>query len=139
MGELELDGRKPSQFIRRTKTKLNEIGLDPSDDILKHKIIKAMPNEAKISLTASQSLPMDKFCEVADNLYDVLNISSVNHISQPNSQTYSRYGQTNDNRRENKHESPVSRNCYTPYHPDQRPKICKAHVYYADRARTCKN
>ena len=28
-------------------------------------------------------------------------------------------------------------NAYLPYHRDQRPKICRAHVYYADKARTC--
>ena len=65
-GELELNGRKPSQFIRATKTKLTDIDLDPTDEILKHKLIKAMPPETQISMTASQSLSLDAFCAVAE-------------------------------------------------------------------------
>ena len=140
LGELELNGRKPSQFIRATKTKLTDIGLDPTDEILKHKLIKAMPPETQISMTASQSLSLDAFCAVADNLFELLNRSSVNNVeSHPHNKARSDRMQNNiSNQGHANHSSNLSNACL-PFHPDQKPKICRAHIFYAERARTCKH
>ena len=140
LGEMDLAGRKSSAFIRSTKAKLKEIDLKPSDEILKHKIIKAMPGEAKMSLTASQSLSLDAFCAVADNLFELLNRSSVNNVeSHPHNKARSDRMQNNiSNQGHANHSSNLSDACL-PFHPDQKPKICRAHIFYAERARTCKH
>ena len=146
LGQLHLDGRKPSQFMRHIKSKLLDVGLEPTDEVLKHKIIKAMPSEAVMSLTASQSLPLQAFTEIADNLYDLIERSSgVCHVNS-NKETHSsssnksgtnqNYGQhkVSENKRNNHKNFSLQ-----PYHPDQKPKICRAHLYFAEKARTCKS
>ena len=80
LGDMHLGSKKPSQFIRHVKGKLREIGLEPSDEILKNRLIKAMPESVRITLTASQSLDMDSFCNIADNLYDLVD-DSICHVS----------------------------------------------------------
>ena len=127
---MELGGRRPSLFIRSTMAKLREVGLQPSDEILKHKLIKVMPTEPRISLTASQSLPLDSFCDVADNLFELLNRSSLCSV-EPRAQKHIRpdrgyNSSTNSNHRT---QSSVVSSACQPFHSDQRPKLCRSHVY----------
>ena len=91
-------------------------------------------------MTASQSLSLDAFCAVADNLFELLNRSSVNNVeSHPHNKARSDRMQNNiSNQGHANHSSNLSNACL-PFHPDQKPKICRAHIFYAERARTCKH
>ena len=92
---MHLENRKPSQFIRHIKTKLRDIGLEPNDELLKNRLIKAMPESVRITLTASQSLDMTSFCSIADNLFDLVE-DPVCHTYVPLSQAVKKEISGND-------------------------------------------
>jgi len=141
LGEMHLENRKPSQFIRHIKSKLRDIGLEPNDELLKNRLIKAMPESVRITLTALQSLDMTSFCSIADNLFDLVE-DPVCHVS-----TYRSKSGTDSYARPAR---PVAENPYPtcstprgnhghfPFHPDQRQKICRCHIYFGENARRCK-
>ena len=148
LGTMNLEGRRPSQFVRNVTSKLRDIGLEPTEEILKHRLIKAMPENVRITLTASQSLPMTDFCMIADNLSDVME-GSVYQISTQR-QSFNTYHRDEKNHGYNPRwqKSPIRSNNYSmetrgnhgyfPFHPDQRQKICRCHIYFGERAKRCK-
>jgi len=82
LNDWALDGRKPSVFVRQMKSKMDDIGLKASDDILKARLVKAMPSNAQLVLTGQQSLPLENFVAIADSLMEVWdNQTTVAHLS----------------------------------------------------------
>ena len=73
LGQCSLDGLKPSAFIRHLKSKLQEISVTPSEDLLKTKLQQAMPEDAKLNLAGHAHLGIDDFVKVADSLHDMIN------------------------------------------------------------------
>ena len=105
--------------------------------MLKQRLVQEMPQKARLMLTASLNLPLDDFGKVADNLHDLMDEFEVNNVHQQPS----RVSTPNNNPRGTRPSSP-GRNKgnveYLPYHADQRQKICRAHIYFAGKARSCK-
>ena len=141
LGEATLDGKKPTQFLRSLRAKMKEIELEPSDEVLKQRLVQAMPQKARLMLTASLNLPLDDFGKVADNLHDLIDDYEVTQVQQKQP-TFSTSNNNHRGRDERtRPSSPTSSKGnigYLPYHVDQRQKICRAHIYFAGKARSCK-
>jgi hypothetical protein len=207
LGECNLEGKKPSLFLRNARRKLENIGMTPNDDVLKSRLLQAMPEQAKLCLTGQKSLPLENFLSVADSLYEMIE-TNVNAVTHPHrtpviaraegecafgngfrgngttdyaiggsstfgnetrgsgafayaargSNAYGNCGYGNrgnsfgygdrgnsfayGNRGCNVEDN--SRNIHTvnsgtmPYSDGQRQKICRSHLYFAERARSCK-
>ena len=85
LGECHLEGRKPAQFLRDMKSKLEGIGLKPNDDILKARLLQAMPQQAQISLTGPRHLPLQDFASVADSIFEIIDKPSlISHVTANN-------------------------------------------------------
>lgn len=85
--------------------------------------------------SVKQKLPLDNFCTIADNIFDLLErhgTSTINHLSR-NQQ------HVENHKRPQSPSSSHSRDHkgYMPYSEGQRPKICRAHIYFAAQARSC--
>jgi len=140
LGEATLDGKKPTNFLRALRAKMKEIELDPSDEVLKQRLIQAMPQRARLMLTTSLSLPLDEFGKVADNLHDLIDDYEVTHIKQKQPSVVTS-GKDSCHHSASRSFSPNNRKGnygYLPYHADQRQKICRVHIYFAGKARSCK-
>ena len=148
LGRCELDGQKPSAFVRNARKKLKNIGLFPNDDVLKSRLLQAMPDEARLTLTGHQTLDIDNFCAVADSVYEILQKTNINVVSttrhEHNKYTNQSYT-SNSNLGYNHNSTPQLHNANAkgnqgtlPYAEGQRQKICRAHIYFADNARSCK-
>ena len=126
LGNVTLDGQKPSLCVVRIKRKLVECHLDPDDDLIKHKLLQAMPFHTRAALAGHQKLDLTTFASIADSvlLLDDQRTATAAHVSH-------------DSQRQSSYQSTRS-NSLHPFHPSQRPQICRAHVYYGNRARTCK-
>ena len=143
LGECTLDGRRPSQFIRHARNKLREVGLDPTDDLLKNRLLHAMPQDARLTLTGQEHLPLDSYCSIADNIYDLLERTkalSVTHVHKQNNNNESRHNNSYQSRNTttSTKSTPRGNHGYLPYAEGQRQKICRAHLYFAEKARSCK-
>jgi hypothetical protein len=71
LGQCTLGDQKPSLFIRSARKKLEDIGLTPTDEILKTRLLNALPHDGKVALTGHQTLPIDQFAAVADSIYKI--------------------------------------------------------------------
>lgn len=134
MGTLDLAGLKPSLALIHLKRKLNECGLTADEDLLKHKILKAMPISTQMALASHQGLKLADFVAVADSLLLISpQTQTVAKISQPQAENFSAKSQG---------ESSQQRFSTTyllhPFSPNQRPKICRYHLYFGPAAKRCK-
>ena len=138
LDDFRLDGRKPSHFIRHCKTKLEAIGLHPSEDVLKNRLLEAMPEEARLTLVGNESLPINNFVTIADNIYDLLQRTSKLSINAVDCKTFNRPPRTVKEPAKCAVQQPRGNYGHQPYYEGQRQQICRAHLYYAEKARCCK-
>ena len=144
LGDCSLDGRRPSSFIRHMKTKLQEIGVIPNEELLKTRLQEAMPEEAKLNLSGHSHLALEDFIKVADSLHYMMDRMGakckINAVSSDNNRQSNRYKNTQASNHNFSNQSAATRGNvgHEPYKAGQLQKICRAHIYYADNARSCK-
>ena len=66
---ISLAGLKPSICLLRIQRKLSECHLTMENDVIKHRLMQAMPVSTRSSLSAHLDLPPDKFAKLADTIY----------------------------------------------------------------------
>lgn len=76
----ELDGRKPSQLLRRMRQLIGANTGLVSDDLLKQIFYPRLPTHVQVMLAANDTLTLDKSAELADKLMDVIGpqVSAIN-------------------------------------------------------------
>ena len=82
LGMISFDGQKPSLCLMRIQRKLAECNLTLDDDVIKHRLMQAMPNSVKTALSAHLKLPVEQFAKLADTIYSDSN--TVVATSPPN-------------------------------------------------------
>lgn len=68
----ELEGRKPTQLLRRMKQLIGTNAGLVSDDLLKQLFVQRMPTQAQVVLASSDNLTLDKMAEMADKIVEVV-------------------------------------------------------------------
>ena len=68
----ELDGRRPTQLLRRMRQLVGSNTALVPEDLLKQIFVPRLPNHVQLMLTAHDSLTLDKCAELADKLMDVI-------------------------------------------------------------------
>ena len=74
LGVISLDSQKPSLCLMRIQRKLAECNLTLDDDIIKHRLMQAIPISFKTALSAQLELPVEQFAKLADTIYSYPNI-----------------------------------------------------------------
>lgn len=135
MAQTTLSGR-PSLYLQEMRTLASKISV--ADDIIRHKFIKAMPNTVSAVLASQSGLDLTALGKLADDLMSYFNQQPVNavqsHESRPNFNNKHLSSSRSDQNRNN---STLPYNV-RPFSNDQRTKICRSHLYFAEKARTCK-
>lgn len=141
-----LSGR-PSMFLLELNAIANKVGV--GEDLVRHKFVNALPSNIAPVIAAQKTLSLSQLGTLADELMPLLTdqVTSVSHYSTQyaesngrrnnSDQRYRRESTDNANQRSSRNESNIPYGL-KPYRPNQRPKICKAHLYYGRTARTCK-
>ena len=144
LGSVSLDGQKPSVCLLRIKRKLSECNLVVDNDVLKHRLLQAMPYNTRTSLSAHTNLEPEDFAKLADTIYGYAQaehrVSMVDNNERAVAATTSRNYQTN---RQNQQHPPQNGGMeqnfqLRPFANGQKPKICRFHLYYASAAKRCK-
>ena len=145
LSECSLEGEKPSVFVRKIKKKLQDIELHPSEDVLRVKLIKAMPESTRMSLTGHQHMSLEDFAQVADSLYELAlrqpTICQINSTKQVHNPTNINQGQFSNNHAQQRYagtHTPIADLGLVPFSVGQRQKICRYHIFFGERARACK-
>jgi hypothetical protein len=149
LGSITLDGQKPSVCLLRIKRKLQECNLTIDEDVVRHRILQAMPFSTKASLSAHSSLPLDQFAKLADTIYlysqdrfdrpynvaavsaDYSNRTAFRRADKPHAPQEIQQS----NAFNSQSSTPIS---HRPFNDRQRPKICRFHLYFAEKANRCK-
>lgn len=117
---------RPSAYLRQLQQLAAKVGVN--DDLVRHKFLQNLPPSIAPVVAASPSSTLAHLGNVADE-----SMSLYNSILSKNDSKYSNV--QNINRNVNTKTTNLS---VAPFHPDQRPKICRYHIFYAERARKCK-
>ena len=116
---------KPSTLMSELQAIGAKVGV--GDEFIKHQFLEASPPSISSVLVSHNDLSLAQMAKLADSMLPYVQqpTNDVLHVKQRASTTANR----------NEKFVPIS---IRPFSPDQRPKICRAHIYFADRAKTCK-
>lgn len=142
MSSAEMTGR-PSLYLQEMMTLAKRLGV--GDEIVRHKFLHALPQPISPIVAAQSSLDLSALGKMADELLPYFRNMPVNAVSTQNSLPsnkfhsgdYQKSSNRTDRRFQDKdqHDIPIG---LRPYNDSQRPRICRSHIYYADRAKYCK-
>lgn len=125
---------KPSVFLHSLSLLAAKVGVN--DDLIKHKFISALPSTIAPVVASQRDLPIQQLGRLADELLPL----ARQHIASVSDNTI--FGQRRrspsprprqDTRQDNSFSSQVA-----PFYEGQRPKICRGHLYYGNRAKSCR-
>ena len=143
LSTLDLGDKRPSQFVTEVKRRFSDIGLTADDDIVKSRLLKALPAHLRSALVGHDSVSLDQYAKIADSMLSVsISTSPFVSVNSVSSEEPRKTWHRNDN-----FDKPSQRNnqrsnqrsfAVRPFYSDQRPKLCNAHIFYAERARTCR-
>ena len=173
LAAVELGSRRPTQLVNDIRKRFVEIGLKPDDNIIKSRLLSALPNNIRAALVGHDSAALDDYTKIADSMIAVAAPSTDFTVGAVSSTLPSQREHRSDsrefNRDRDRHDfNSGTRNFYRdrqdndrgkwdnsrdwrqtrfnqcdkfqprPFHNGQRSLVCNAHIYYADRARTCR-
>ena len=108
------------------------VKIQVSEDLIRHKFLKSLPANISAVLASQKDLSLTQLGKLADELLPYLN-PSANTMAV--STAPSRQRSNSPHPRSEK----FMFNGLKPFSPDQKPKICRGHVFFAEKSRTCRN
>ena len=161
----QMTGR-PSAFLHELRDTASKVGV--GEELVRHKMIKSLPPSVGAVLAAQRDLTLTQLGQLADELVPLMQASCMvaqpHSDRQPRgrspspSEQYrpsraSRYSEEmNHGQRSFRSESRYRARHYSPfperqddepmglrpYREGQRPKVCRAHIYFGKETKTCK-
>ena len=119
---------RPSIYLNEMIAIGNQI--EVGDDVIKHKFLQALPSTIAPVIASQKELRLDQLGKLADELMPLLaqkttpiNLAQASPANSPQQQQ--------------QFSSKIPPGV-KPYSATQKPKVCRAHIYYANYARNCK-
>ena len=127
-----LTGR-PSLFLNELITLGSKVGVN--EDLVRHRFLQTVPPTISPVLMAQKDLNINQLGKLADELVVLTEKNAVVNEVKP-SLTYSKPSPRSRSTSPAASIIPIG---LKPFHAAQKPQICRAHIYFSDKARTCKN
>ena len=118
---------RPSDYLRDIMNLANKLNI--GNDIVKIRFLEALPMAIRAPLAARPTLPLEELGALAN---DILPLVAGAHQAD----VYPLQTTSAPTPRQSTFNSEIPYGL-RPYHQEQRPKICRAHLYFTDAARTC--
>lgn len=131
INDTKMTGR-PSYYLQELTATANKIGIK-EEDLIKHRFIKALPDTISPVIAAQKSLTLEQMGTLADELMPLL--QKENFAVSQNTKTDLTYHQPPNTPKPNYSNQPIG---LRPFSKDQRPRVCRGHLYFAEKSRTCK-
>ena len=144
---MTLGNKRPSQLVVEIKKRFADIGLTAQEDLIKSRLISAVPATVRTALVGHDDVSLEQFAKIADSMLSVVSNESpfIAHSYEekrhwPNRQNHQpRHHQfTQSSEDQLQPQKRNFRNGVRPFYANQRARICNAHIYYAGDARTCR-
>lgn len=126
---------KPSIFLRKLRSKMQQCDITCTEDELTQRLLRCLPKDVATPLRAFQDLSPQRLAQVADTMMAHQSINAVSKLPPLHSGGSSK---TNVSQSHVNHSSYRPSRQLTPFHPNQRPQVCRAHIFYGQAARTCR-
>ena len=126
MNETIVTGR-PSMFLQEIMALANKVGV--GEDLVRHRFIQALPSTIAPAVAAQSSVPLAQLGKLADELMPLAK-QAVNQVSEESEVGVNAVGG-------NKIQTTLPQGL-KPFTAGQRPLICRAHLYYASEATSCR-
>ena len=120
---------RPSLFLSELREIAAKVGV--GDDLVRHKMLQALPPTIGTVLGAQKELTLTQLGKLADELVPLDRVNCFAASSTSVSECKDSFRK----RESNPHTLPVG---LRPFHHDQRPKVCRAHLYFGRKAKYCK-
>ena len=146
---------KPTMYLHELSKLASQLNV--SEDFIKIKFLKAMPDDIRNILVTYNTDSLHELARVADTLlaYNTKhsNVASIktnsyahSHSQKPPFQSSSNFRQSSYSQQPTHSQQPTSVNYNNPsipngiraFNANQRPKICRAHIYFGADARSCR-
>jgi hypothetical protein len=129
---LDVASLRPSVAAQKLRKNFADAGITTSEDLIKHRILRAATPGMQTSMAAHQHQPLNEFLQIADTVFDVCSTlpQTVSKVTeQPNRHRH---------RSPSPHPSRGIALGLQPFKPNQRQVICRSHIFYGAHAKTCK-
>ena len=158
VGRNNISMTKPTLFLNEIRKVGQQLGLN--DDFLKIKFLKGLPDTIRPIIVAKKDITLDEMAHAADCIMEyeagqAVNVYAVDAPKPQRKENWSSNRSTNNypnnysNNRNFKtdHAYQHTRINYSvdsvpigvrSFHENQRPKVCRAHLFFGDNARNCK-
>jgi hypothetical protein len=119
---------RPSIAVQKMRRSFREAGLQVDDEVIIHRFIKSLPQQLQITLAPHRLSPLDNFIAVADMVWE------TSQASQPIC-ALSNLRLNHANSTKESMALPIG---LAPFKSNQKPQVCRSHIYYGEQARSCK-
>ena len=125
---------RPSHFLADMRKVAAKVGV--SDDLVRHRFQQALPATIGPIIASQKASPLDDLGKLADELLTLCPrgeaVCSIKASPIPSKQPYVKpFINYKDSNR--------SDLTLTPFSSGQRAKICRSHIFFADKARNCRS
>jgi len=129
LSAIELGDKRPSQLVNAVKKRFAEIGLKADDAIIKSRLLTALPFHIRTALVGHEAAALEQYAKISDSMMAINQTSST---FVPCNQIGTKFPAEQPHFR---------KKTYLPklFYEGQRPVICNAHVYFGNKAKTCRH
>ena len=127
MSKRTISGR-PSIYLNELRALALKLGVD--EDIVRHRFVQALPSSIAPVIAAQKDLELDRLGKITDDL-----IAQFPNYTQTHAHVQQVVTRPQQNKNKNKCDCPPG---VRPFNSKQKPRVCRAHLYYGDSARYCK-
>jgi len=121
---------RPSYYLQELNSVASRVGV--SEDLVRHQFIQALPPAISPVLAAQRELTLQQLGTLADELSPLLQ----NQVMQVSGRSTQRSPSPRFSRQSSSSQSSRIPIGLKPFSTDQRPKVCRGHLYFAEKSRT---
>lgn len=122
---------RPSLYLQELQSLARSAGIGECQGFIRHKFLSSLPHTISPAIAAQTTLPFTQLGSLADELLLIHN----NYCNTTQNQSSPKPSMGHRNSRSHSFVLPMG---LRPFYADQKSKICRAHIYFADKARSCK-
>ena len=125
----------PSQYLRKIRHLAEKCGA--TEELVRYKFLQSLPPEIRAPLTLAKTMSLEEVGKLADELMPIISAKQILNTVATTRQSNRQTSLTSQSATYNMADQaiPISIRAYK---PNQRTKVCRAHLYYGNEARQCK-
>lgn len=127
---------KPSHFLLQMTKVAKKVGV--GDDMVRHRFQQALPPSLAPVIASQKTMGLDDLGRLADELLPLLKNQSTSFVSG-NENSSVKFNRFECKSSDSSNKAARLSLTLVPFSANQRPKVCRSHIFYGTKARTCKH